>query len=147
MLFIDEPVTVGLSYTKAVPAYVNSAFSSRTSVLPNNTCPEYAQNQGTCGTYSLPQSNLVPNSTQNAAPFVWKTLQSWMKAFPQYSQKDFHIATESYGGRESSSPARAAVMLTKKKSQTMVPSSRDTFLTRTRRISKVPRKSILRVLL
>lgn len=100
MLFVDEPVTVGLSYSKPVPAYVNTAFSTRTAVLSNNTCPEYAQIQGTCGTYSLPQSNLVPNSTEGAAPFVWKTLQSWMKVFPQYSANGFHIATESYGGRE-----------------------------------------------
>jgi carboxypeptidase C (cathepsin A) len=40
----------------------------------------------------------VTESTVKAAPIFWRTLQGFRGAFPQYSQNDFHLATESYGG-------------------------------------------------
>ena len=66
--------------------------------LPSNECPEYAAQTGTCGTYSLPDPALTADSTDNAAPGLWKTLQGFMGAFPQYSKTEFNFATESYGG-------------------------------------------------
>ncbi|TVY67495.1 Carboxypeptidase S1 [Lachnellula suecica] len=38
------------------------------------------------------------NGTVEAAPFVWKLLQSFFKKFPQYECRDFGLFTESYGG-------------------------------------------------
>jgi carboxypeptidase C (cathepsin A) len=96
MLFIDEPTTVGLSYSIPIPAY--SDDSGFTIQLPNTTCPDYAQSYGTCGTYSKPNHTLTANSTQGAAPNMWKTLQGFLGAFPQYSQNAINFATESYGG-------------------------------------------------
>lgn len=64
MLYIDQPVGVGFSYSSPI--------------------------QGELGREI--------NSTVAAAPRFWKTLQGFMGAFPQYSQKEFHLATESYGG-------------------------------------------------
>lgn len=66
--------------------------------LPNNTCPDYAASFGTCGTYSYPNETDTTNSTVNAAPSMWKTLQGFFGAFPQYSRNEFNFATESYGG-------------------------------------------------
>jgi hypothetical protein len=73
MLFIDEPTTVGLSYSIPIPAYKDD--SGYIIQLPNNTCPDYAQSYGTCGTYSKPNHTLTANSTESAAPNMWKTLQ------------------------------------------------------------------------
>ncbi|KAJ5917251.1 Peptidase S10 serine carboxypeptidase [Penicillium verhagenii] len=96
MIFIDQPTTTGFSYTIPIPAYQDD--QGYIIQLPNATCPDYAQQYGTCGTYSKADIALVPNSTANAAPNMWKTLQGFMGAFPQYSKSGFNFATESYGG-------------------------------------------------
>ena len=96
MLYIDQPNTVGFSYSYPVPGYVDqSTFNIIT--LPNNTCPDYAL-ESQCGTYAYPNETLVPSTTPQAAPNVWKTLQGFMGAFPQYSRNKFYFTTESYGG-------------------------------------------------
>ena len=94
MLFVDEPATVGMSYTIPVPGYADA--DNNVIELPDNTCPEYAGD--TCGTWNKNDPSLVVNSTEAAAPNMWKTLQGFMGAFPQYSRNGFHFTTESYGG-------------------------------------------------
>jgi hypothetical protein len=79
MLFIDEPTTVGLSYSIPIPGYqVSTSDDLWTVQLPNNTCPDYALSSGTCGTYSKPNHTLTANTTLGAAPNMWKTLQGFM---------------------------------------------------------------------
>ncbi|KAK0625088.1 Alpha/Beta hydrolase protein [Bombardia bombarda] len=97
MLFIDHPAQVGFSYSVPVKGYTDPDTQNIV-VLPDDTtaCPEYAN--GTCGTYSYPDPNLTANSTANAAPSFWKTLQGFMGAFPQYARNGFHFTSESYGG-------------------------------------------------
>ena len=94
MLFIDHPAQVGFSYSTPIPSYI----SSQNSVvqLPNATCPEYATDLS-CATRSQPKPTDTVNSTSSAAPSMWKTLQGFMGAFPQYSRTEFNFATESYG--------------------------------------------------
>ena len=94
MIFIDEPTTTGFSYSIPVSGYTDDQGNVIT--LPDATCPDYAGDS--CGTYSTPDPQLTANSTINAAPNMWKTLQGFMGAFPQYSRNDFHFTTESYGG-------------------------------------------------
>lgn len=96
MLFIDQPTTTGFSYSIPVPGYTDS--DGNLVELPNATCPEYATQFGSCGTYSKQDLSLTANSTAAAAPNMWKTLQGFMGAFPQYARKGFNFATESYGG-------------------------------------------------
>ncbi|KXG47461.1 Peptidase S10, serine carboxypeptidase [Penicillium griseofulvum] len=96
MLFVDQPATVGLSYTIPIPAYEDD--DGNIVQLPSDECPDYAQKYGTCGTYSKPDIGLVPNTTASAAPNMWKTLQGFMGAFPKYSRNGINFATESYGG-------------------------------------------------
>ncbi|KAK5131352.1 hypothetical protein LTR08_001018 [Meristemomyces frigidus] len=93
MLFIDHPAQVGFSYSVPVSAYESS--SGDIVQLPNATCPDYAVD---CGTYSYPNASDTANTTANAAPSMWRTLQGFMGAFPQYSRNEFNFATESYGG-------------------------------------------------
>lgn len=95
-IFIDQPTTTGFSYTIPIPAYEDD--NGDIIELPDENCPDYAQAYGTCGTYSKSDIALVPNSTARAAPNMWKTLQGFMGAFPQYSRNGFNFATESYGG-------------------------------------------------
>ncbi|KAF1363270.1 carboxypeptidase S1 [Lizonia empirigonia] len=96
MLFIDEPTTVGFSYSIPIPGYKDDSGSIIQ--LPNATCPDYAESYGTCGTYSKSDLSLTANTTAGAAPNMWKTLQGFMGAFPEYSRNGFNFATESYGG-------------------------------------------------
>lgn len=99
MIFIDHPSQVGFSYSKPVSAYVDSTSSDSFIIqLPEGSCPDYAAATGTCGTYSYPNETDTANTTANAAPSMWKTLQGFMGAFPQYSRNEFNFATESYGG-------------------------------------------------
>ncbi|RMZ92347.1 hypothetical protein DV736_g404, partial [Chaetothyriales sp. CBS 134916] len=96
VLFIDQPTQVGFSYSVPIPGYVdpNSGYVVQ---LPNNTCPEYASDWD-CGTYAAPNLTLTANSTGAAAPNIWKTIQGFTGAFPQYSHNGFYFTTESYGG-------------------------------------------------
>nr|OQO32439.1 hypothetical protein B0A51_00227 [Rachicladosporium sp. CCFEE 5018] len=91
----EELGPLGFSYSKPVSAYVDSSSGSIVT-LPDATCPDYAT--GICGTFSYPNETDTANSTQGAAPSMWKTLQGFMGAFPQYSRNEFNFATESYGG-------------------------------------------------
>ncbi|KAH6654879.1 Alpha/Beta hydrolase protein [Truncatella angustata] len=95
LLFIDQPSQVGFSYSQPVPAYEEDG---KLTVVPSDDCPKDGSNSKTCGTYSNPNVAITANSTINAAPAFWKTLQGFMGAFPQYSHAGFNIATESYGG-------------------------------------------------
>lgn len=94
MLFIDQPTTTGFSYSKTVPGYLDA--DGNVNVLTSNTCPPSVN--GTCGTFSDPNYAILANSTLTAAPGMWKALQGFMGAFPQYSNNGFNFATESYGG-------------------------------------------------
>ena len=97
MLYIDQPTQTGLSYSIPVPGYVDPD-SGYIVTLPDAECPEYAEDWGTCGTYSYANDSLTAESTPQTAPNVWRTLQGFMGAFPHYSRSGIHLATESYGG-------------------------------------------------
>jgi hypothetical protein len=62
MLYIDNPTQVGFSYSIPVNGYVDPTTGSIIT-LPDAVCPDYAQDLGTCGTYSYPNETLTSNST------------------------------------------------------------------------------------
>jgi carboxypeptidase D len=96
LLVIDHPAQVGFSYSKAVPGYYNN--NAQLVQLADEICPNKGI-PGSCGTFSADNTTANEvNSTASAAPSMWKTLQGFMGAFPQYSRGDFIFATESYGG-------------------------------------------------
>lgn len=98
LLVIDQPVTTGFSYTNLTNVVYNKVTYDIVKYLKNETCPTKLPSKHACGTLSgTPQSRL-PNSTISAAPTVWKILQGFLGAFPEYADTKLHIRTESYGG-------------------------------------------------
>lgn len=97
LLFIDQPVQTGFSYSTTTTGYISLEDGS---VIPTDgVCPSDEVTNGTCGTYSDPNDLIgIPVSTSTAASAFYATLQGFMEAFPQYAREGFHFATESYGG-------------------------------------------------
>lgn len=92
MLFVDQPATVGFSYT--IPT--NASMSAETAqITPTQSCT--IADPG-CGTFSSPDFSLTPNGTVAAAAVFYSAMQGFMGAFPQYSANGVHINTQSYGG-------------------------------------------------
>src|SRR4051794_6107013 len=69
MLYIDNPTQVGLSYSIPVNGYIDPN-SQLIVTLPDATCPDYAQDFGTCGTYSYANESLTANSTSSRSSFL-----------------------------------------------------------------------------
>lgn len=65
------------------------------SFTKSDTCPD---GETTCGTYSDFDVDHTANSTWNAAPAAWKTVQGFLGVFDEYAGNNVHIATISYGG-------------------------------------------------
>ncbi|KAK5047377.1 hypothetical protein LTR84_006900 [Exophiala bonariae] len=95
MLYIDQPVQVGFSYSELVSAYMDGESEEIVELEDGAPCPEYAE---ICGNFSKPDPSATSNSTAAAAPNFWITLQAFMATFPQYSSHGFHFGSESYGG-------------------------------------------------
>ncbi|PNS13881.1 Carboxypeptidase Y [Sphaceloma murrayae] len=97
VLYIDQPGDVGFSYSNPVPGYINTQ-TTIFSQLPSNSCPDYAEKFGTCGTYGYANPVGVLNSTAAAAPVFYRALQGFLGAFPTYARRNINFATSGYGG-------------------------------------------------
>jgi len=92
MLFIDQPVGTGFSYSEAVRGFFDGGDLI---TLPDDSeCPDYAEYYGGCVTASYQNASLTANTTAAAAPNMWKLLQGFMGAFPQYARHGFHFASK-----------------------------------------------------
>lgn len=98
MLFIDQPVTTGLSYSVVSPVVYNTNSGSIVRKLDSDECPDDLEKHEACATLSLPDETDVPSTTRDTPPAVWKLLQGFLGAFPEYSNRSLHLTTESYGG-------------------------------------------------
>lgn len=107
MLFIDQPVTTGNSYSVLGPAYVTDAGLQLS--LPNETCPDYAKRYDSCGTWSTTRIESMPRMTVDAAQSFYLALQGFVGAFPEYASAGVNIATESYGGHYAPEFAQTAI--------------------------------------
>lgn len=91
---MDQPLTAGNSYTRAVPGYLNDDADGVIR-LPSNECPDYAVDFETCGTYSADDYKLIPRTSDEAAPDVYLALQGFLGVFPQYGNGGLAIAGQS----------------------------------------------------
>lgn len=98
MLFIDQPVTTGLSYSKVGPVVYNTETHSIVKSLDKDECPSNLKKTEECGTFSLPEDTDAPSTTLSTPPAVWKLMQGFLGAFPEYANASLHLTTESYGG-------------------------------------------------
>ncbi|WFC99569.1 carboxypeptidase D [Malassezia yamatoensis] len=115
MLFIDQPVTTGFSYSKVGPVVYNTESGSVVRKLDSNLCPTNLTRHEACATFSLPDQSNPPTSTKQVPPAVWKTIQGFLGAFPDYANASLHLTTESYGGHFA--PAIAAYILEQNRMQ------------------------------
>lgn len=100
MLYIEQPVAVGVSYNYLQNITTNLLTGDVT--LLNVTDPIPEQNQTfLVGTYPSQDGNQTALGSINAAFSLWHFFQSWLQEFPGYAPNDrrISIATESYGGR------------------------------------------------
>ncbi|TPX11653.1 uncharacterized protein E0L32_007632 [Thyridium curvatum] len=100
MLYLDQPVQVGLSYDTLANYTVNTFTGATTKLKDNEPIPEQNATFFT-GTFPSNNRNRTSQGTQNAAVALWHFAQVWFQEFPGYHPNDsrISIATESYGGR------------------------------------------------
>ncbi|KAL5329364.1 hypothetical protein ACEPPN_002876 [Leptodophora sp. 'Broadleaf-Isolate-01'] len=84
VLFVDQPATVGFSFT----TLVNGTVNPRTAEIVPQQCTEA---DPMCRTYSSPDTTLTPNSTVDAGKVFYQVTQGFMGAFPQYSANGVRI--------------------------------------------------------
>lgn len=107
MLYIDQPVSTGFSYTKLVNSTLDMLFLGQpvteTGIAPfkayGGSIP--AQNATfKYGTFSEQNPQKTVNSTLAAAKTLWHFGQAWFSEFPEYktSNKRVNIWGNSYGG-------------------------------------------------
>jgi hypothetical protein len=103
MLYLDQPVQVGLSYDTLTNVTVSSYTGSEgveVADFSNGSVPEQ-NNTFYVGTYPSQNRNLTTQGSENSARALWHFAQVWFQEFPGYKPNDnrISIATESYGGR------------------------------------------------
>lgn len=100
MLYLDQPVQVGLSFDTLQNMTLDLITGDIT--LLNDTDPIPEQNTTfLTGTYPSQDGNQTSYGSINAAFALWHFAQAWFQEFPGYHPNDsrISIATESYGGR------------------------------------------------
>ncbi|ORY17601.1 Alpha/Beta hydrolase protein [Clohesyomyces aquaticus] len=99
MLYLDQPVQVGLSYDVLTNVTVSSTEGTEIADFSKGV-PEQ-NNTFYVGTYGSQNRNWTTQGTMNSARAMWNFAQVWFQEFPGYKPNDnrISIATESYGGR------------------------------------------------
>lgn len=107
MLYIDQPVSTGFSYTTKVKSTLDMLFLgdpiTATGITPfeayNDTIPPQ-NTTSRYGTFSEQNPNKTANSTLTAAKTLWHFSQVWFSSFPEYktANKQISLWGNSYGG-------------------------------------------------
>lgn len=99
MLYIDQPITVGYSYTSLVNGIRSFLNTGTESFLPVQNLSSFTQTNVTVAPATLPFPDTV-NNTAQAAHTLWHFAQVWFQDFPNYttSNKEISVWGNSYGG-------------------------------------------------
>jgi carboxypeptidase C (cathepsin A) len=118
MLYIDQPVQVGLSYDTATNGSLNLLDNSFL-IPPTSLPPTQPSYTFLNGTFSSQNPDFSANTSAIAAHATWHFLQAFLASFPQYNPGNrqnstnkngivgVNLFTESYGGKYG--PAMAKV--------------------------------------
>jgi carboxypeptidase C (cathepsin A) len=100
MLYLDQPVQVGLSYDSLTNYTLDLASGSLRPIKDGQTVPKQNSTM-LVGTAASGVTNSTTRGTRNSAIALWHFAQVWFQEFPAYHPNDSRIslATESYGGR------------------------------------------------
>lgn len=96
MLYIDQPVQVGLSYDSLRNITLDLLTGETQEIAAGEAVPE--QNSTfLVGTYPSGNSNDTSQGSRNAAMALWRFAQVWFQEFPEYHLNDapISISTES----------------------------------------------------
>ncbi|SPO05481.1 related to serine-type carboxypeptidase Z precursor [Cephalotrichum gorgonifer] len=99
MLYIDQPVGVGYSYTTVTKGVVDLLTDTFTPLEDPESIPEL--NLTTVqASKSTPDPHFVVNNTETAAKMMWRFAQVWFQEFPEYktSNDEISVWATSYGG-------------------------------------------------
>ncbi|KAK3331190.1 Alpha/Beta hydrolase protein [Apodospora peruviana] len=101
MLYIDQPVTTGFSYTSIVNGIMD-LLSPSYDFIPLEDGSKFEQtNITTVGATISPRDpSMTVNTTMQAARTMWHFAQVWFQEFPEYktTNDEISIWTVSYGG-------------------------------------------------
>ncbi|OAQ99877.1 hypothetical protein LLEC1_03659 [Akanthomyces lecanii] len=107
MLYIDQPVSTGYSYTKRVHSTLNLLFlgipQTETGITPIEAYGGSVPPENSTflhGTFSEQKPAKTVNSTLSAAKTLWYFSQVWFPHFPEYHTGDKRVSIwgNSYGG-------------------------------------------------
>lgn len=96
MLYLEQPVQVGLSYD-TLANFTLDLISGHVSALDDEEPIPEQNTTFLVGTYPSQNSNTTAQGTRNAAIAMWHFAQVWFQEFPGYHPNDdrISIATES----------------------------------------------------
>ncbi|KAK4184923.1 putative carboxypeptidase [Podospora australis] len=101
MLYIDQPVMAGFSYSTIANGVVELLSPTR-DFTPVEKLSDFSQTNSTTlpATISAPDPSQGVNTTAQAARTMWHFAQVWFQEFPEYktSNNEISIWTVSYGG-------------------------------------------------
>jgi carboxypeptidase C (cathepsin A) len=123
MLFLDQPVQVGLSYD-TLQNITNNLVTGDIEVL-NDTAQAPEQNTTfLLGTYPSQDGNQTALGSVNAAKAAWHFLQTFTQEFPAYHPNDsrISIATESYVSQQKTTLSSPDLTLSSRAAATAPPS-------------------------
>ena len=82
MLYLDQPVQVGMSYDK-LTNITNNIDTGAVMVANFSTGVPAQNNSFYVGTYASQNYNLTTRGTENSARALWHFAQIWFQEFPQ----------------------------------------------------------------
>lgn len=107
MLYIDQPVSTGYSFTERIRSTINLLFLgspiNETGITPVEAYGGKVPAENTTflhGTFSEQNPDKTVNSTLSAAKTLWHFSQVWFPHFPQYNTQDKRVSIwgNSWGG-------------------------------------------------
>ena len=91
MLYLDQPVQVGMSYDSLTNVTTNIDTGDVEVADFSNGVP--AQNASFyVGTYASQDANLTTRGTENSARALWHFAQVWFQEFPEHKPNDDRIS-------------------------------------------------------